>query len=159
MHRTPLCPPTCSSQQGATQLITKMITISGSGGPGWLSRLSICLRLRSRSQGLGSSPSSGSLLWGESASPSHSAPPLTLALKLSLSKNEAKSLNKKTLGIALTPLVQASWEKCEDTASPGLMQADSSPRSALHPCGHWVGAGVKEGTLEAPRLMWMLEAT
>ena len=64
------------------------------GAPGWLSRLSVCLGLRSFFWGgaqflrndlgvLGSSPESGSLLSGESASPSAS-PPTLLILSLSL---------------------------------------------------------------------------
>jgi len=41
-----------------------------SRAPGWLSRLSICLQLRSYLRVLGLSPVPGSLLSGESASPS-----------------------------------------------------------------------------------------
>ena len=48
------------------------ITLSPSGAPQWFSGLSLCLWLRSWSQVLGSSPTSGSLLSRESASPSPS---------------------------------------------------------------------------------------
>ena len=47
----------------------------------WLSQLSICLWLRSRSQDAGTQPYMGSLLSGESAS--SSAPPALYALSLS----------------------------------------------------------------------------
>ena len=43
------------------------------GAPGWLSGLSLCLRLRSWSQGPGMEPHMGSLLRMEPASPSLSA--------------------------------------------------------------------------------------
>ena len=49
--------------------------IFNSGAPGWLCWLRVCLQLRSWSRVLGSSPESGFLLGGGSASPSPSASP------------------------------------------------------------------------------------
>ena len=63
------------------------------GAPGWFSRLRICLWLRSWSQVLRSSPTSGSLLSEESASPFPSATLLACFLPHSLSQinTETKS--------------------------------------------------------------------
>ena len=52
-----------------------MVLIIGAGAPGSLSWLNICLWLRSRSQVLGLSPTLGSLVSRESASPSPFVPP------------------------------------------------------------------------------------
>ena len=67
------------------------------GAPGWLSWLSVCLPLRSWSQGPGSSPMSGSLMSRESAAPSSSGPPHLLVLILSsLSQINKQNLKKKS---------------------------------------------------------------
>ena len=60
------------------------IKLSPSGAPGWFSGLSLCLWLRSWSQVLGSSPTSGSLLSGEPASSFPSAAPPACPLSLSV---------------------------------------------------------------------------
>ena len=67
-----------------TQLLLAFIgsiKVQDSGVPGWFSVLSVCLWLRSWSQGQGLSPASSSLLSGESASSSNSV--ISLALTLS----------------------------------------------------------------------------
>jgi len=48
--------------------------------PGWLSRLRVCLQLRNDPRVPGSRPASGTLLRGESASPSAPHPVLMLSL-------------------------------------------------------------------------------
>ena len=61
-----------------------LLKMSEKGAPRWLSWLSVCLRLRSRSLSPGT-PNlgvSGSLLSGDSASPSPSVPPPAHVLSL-----------------------------------------------------------------------------
>ena len=52
-----------------------------SGVPGWFSWLSVCLQLRYDPRVLGLSPMLGSLLSGESASPSTTPPACALSIK------------------------------------------------------------------------------
>ena len=79
----------------------KVIAIRKFGAPGWLSQLSICLQLRLKgpepsAHDLGvlkSSPVTGSLVSGESTSPSHSASVLSLSLCNKILKKKTQKIS------------------------------------------------------------------
>lgn len=82
----------------------KMLSITDQDiyrAPGWLSWLNNCLGLRSWSWSSRSSPASGSLLGGESASPSDLFP-LMLSLSFSISQINKYNLKKKDISIYLS---------------------------------------------------------